>query len=260
MKISEVQQLLTAAYVDWSHVLINPQYIRSSTGIGPCITWTRRIPRMLDHPVMASHVSELFDEGQYTFQIIEDGSLIQMYYQYNSKGDELMAARLAFYSARTDEYKRTHLSSPAEIVTNTVPDISGFSAIGEAESTLDDMYEATASKVSPISFADGPVSWLRIEYEPRASRGILHHDCHMHLSAFPYSRFVVAGIPTPTQFIEFIMSFCYSQIYKEHRLTEKGLYANSTKITAINSTCFPIVDSVVFSQIAHFRIPTISKR
>jgi hypothetical protein len=214
---------------------------------------------MLDHPVMASHVSELFDEGQYTFQIIEDGSLIQMYYQYNSKGDELMAARLAFYSTRTDEHKRKYISSLSEIVTIALPGISGSSAIADAESTFDDIYEDTTSKVNPNFFADGPVSWLRIEYEPRAARGILHHDCHMHLSAFPYSRFVVAGVPTPIQFIEFIMSFCYSQIYKEHRLNEKGFYANSAKIASLNSPCFPIVDSVVFSQIAHFRIPTISK-
>lgn len=205
MKINEVHRLLTATYIDWSHILANPQYVRIDAREGSYISWNRRISRMLNHPVLASDIVQLVDDGQYTFQILEDGSVIQIYYKYEARSNELQSARLAFYSAKTD----------ASVISN---------------------------------------------YEPRDAKGVLHHDCHMHFSAFPYSRFVVAGVPTPAQFIEFVMAFCYPEFYKEHRLNTQGTYISEEKITAINSTSFAMTESIVFSQISHFRIPTVSDK
>lgn len=54
-----------------------------------------------------------------------------------------------------------------------------------------------------------PVSWLRIDYDPKRARGVLHHNSHIHLSGLPDSRFVVNGLLTPKQFIEFIMAYVY---------------------------------------------------
>ena len=255
MKINEVHQLLNAAYIDWSHFLINPRYIRSSTVTGPCITWNGRTPGIVDHPVLTSHISELLNKGQYTFLIAEDGSLIQIYYQYNRKGDTLTSARLAFYSAKPDEGKRIASSIQPE---RSMEEVSGLSITSETIDTKNkpaNSYEDIPSEIDLTSSHDAPVSWLRIEYETTAARGILHYDCHMHLSSFPYSRFIVAGIPSPAQFIEFIAAFCYPESYKNHRLDELGQYISSEKIDAVNATCFPLIYSTLFDQIAHFRIP-----
>ena len=255
MKINEVHHLLKSAYMDWSHFLANPNYIRSSTTTGPCITWSNRTPGIIKHPVLASHVSKLFNEGQYTFQIAEDGSLIQIYYQYNRKGDILTSARLAFYSARSNEQRTIDISNISEITLEEVSDAAILSEDIDIDNKLNDSYEDTTSDIDLTSLYDAPVSWLRIEYEPTAARGILHYDCHMHLSSFPYSRFIVAGIPSPAQFVEFIAAFCYPESYKNYRLDELGQYISSEKINAINSACFPLINSTFFDQIAHFRIP-----
>lgn len=232
MRINNAEALLRSAYVDWAGILINFRGIRKVMRGHQIITWTDRIPRILDNPIMASDIISLVEDGQYTFQIQDDGpnngSIIQIYYSYDKRGHELQSARLAYYSSETDD-QLINLRD---------------------ESEVDLGYEAPSSGLK-----DGPVSWLRIEYEPIASHGVLHHDCHMHLSAFPDSRFVVAGVPNPRQFIEFIMAFCFPKLYRTHRLNEQGLYINLANITSVNSTCFPIEESIVFNQIAHFRIP-----
>ena len=166
MRISEILSSVTSAYDDWSDFLANPQHIRRDNEVA----WRNFSPRVLDYPVLKSDVVRMAEERQYTFQIVEDGSLIQIHYFYNRKGDQILSANLAFYSA---------------ILNGTETTNNG----------------------------DEPVSWLRIDYAPEAARGVLHHDCHMHLSSFPDSRFVVAGLLTPKQFIELIMAFCYPESY-----------------------------------------------
>lgn len=245
MRISDVEGLLISTYIDWSKFIGNYRGVRKD----PVITWTDRIPRMLDHPVLAADVVSLADEGQYTFQVIHDGSLIQMYYCFDMHGSELQSARLAFYSAAIDDklfnaYKKSISIGP-------ISDIHL-----DLENVLDELNEVE-KETQFGGLKNGPVSWFRIEYDPEASMGILHHDCHLHLSAFPHSRFVVAGVPNPRQFVEFIMAFCYPQLYKRHRLNEQGRYVSLTKINSVNSSCFPLIESTLFSQIAHFRIPTV---
>ncbi len=100
------------------------------------------------------------------------------------------------------------------------------------------------------------VSWLRIDYDPYAeSKGILHHDCHLHLSSFPNSHFVVASVPTPKQFVELIATLFYPEIYKKHRkLDETGQYIDESKIKSVNTDCFPMIDNKIYNYIFHFCI------
>ncbi len=245
MRINDVEGLITSSYVDWFRFIGNSRGIRK----GSIITWTERAPRMLNHPVMASDVVSLADEGQYTFQVIHDGSLIQMYYSFDGQGIQLQSARLAFYSAVADNklinaYKRSI----------NVGTISDYEHEFGDESPLDEPDEVE-KETQFGGLRNGPVSWLRIEYDPQASMGVLHHDCHMHFSTFPSSRFVVAGVPNPRQFIEFIMALCYPELYRAHRLNKVGQYISLANINSVNSTCFPLIESAVFNQIAHFRIP-----
>ena len=245
MRINDIEGLLISAYMDWSSFIGNYRVARRDS----IITWTDRVPRMLDHPVMASDVVSLANDGQYTFQV-HDGSLIQMYYSFDRRGFQLQAARLAFYSAVVDNklinaYKRSI----------SVDTISDYEQEFNDEIALDEPDEVE-KETQFGGLKNGPVSWLRIEYAPQAAMGVLHHDCHIHFSTFPNSRFVVAGVPNPRQFIEFIMAFCYPELYRTHRLNNEGQYINLEKINSVNSTCFPLIEDAVFNQIAHFRIPT----
>jgi hypothetical protein len=81
----------------------------------------------------------------------------------------------------------------------------------------------------------------------------------MHLSSFPHSRLVVAGVPTPKQFIEFVMALCYPKIYETHRLDSRGQYHCEEYIKLINSSCVTLKDHLVFRQMAHLRIPILSE-
>jgi hypothetical protein len=241
VRISEIFSSVTSAYDDWSKFLTNPQHLR----IGNAVAWSSFAPFILDYPVLSSDVVRMTDDGQYTLQVIEDGSIIQIYYLYNRKEDQILSANLAFYSIQISERPSIHDIELDEVGSSAV---SATSEDGEAIENLP-MDEIVSGN------EDGPVSWLRIDYDPQNARGVLHHACHLHISAFPDSRFVVSGLPTPKQFIEFIMALCYPMSYKEHRLNEQWEYGDEKKIRSVNQPCVTLEDSDIYRQIAHFRVP-----
>jgi hypothetical protein len=199
VKISEVHSQLREVYIDWSRYIIDPQYARSTTDVGPCITWTGRAPIFLDHPVMASQIASLLAERQFTFRVYEDDSIFQIFYSFSRDGATLQTARLAFYSAIPDDkilsaYNLAY-NLGESVDTDTISNIEHELEDEEGPFELDRESEFDAQL---LGLTDGPVSWLRIEYDPQASKGLLHHDCHLHLSTFPHSRFVVAGVPGPS--------------------------------------------------------------
>lgn len=258
MKISEAQGLLRSVYIDWAHALANPNGIRRDSQI----TWDNYIPQVLKQPIMVSDVIDLFNKGQYTFQVIIDGSLIQMYYQYDTRGNELKSASLAFYSSvsydQLFDKDRNLMRLPITFQPDLETEGNDIDS-PDADFQLGVYGEGTLDVPKLGTLRDGPVSWLRIDYDPEHARGVLHHDCHMHLSAFPRARLVVAGVPTPKQFIEFIMALCYPEAYHAHRLDNSGQYINEGHIVTINSNCVPLTEHNVFRQMTHFRIPIISE-
>lgn len=251
MKINEARSLLNDTYIDWSrsHALANPHYIQKDAQI----TWENYIPGMLKLPIMASNVINLADTQQYTFQVPVDGSLIQIQYQYDPKGYELQSARLAFYTMASYEEEKLIESFSGSQREAPLIDITDRDI--ESEELFDEALDQ--NQLAPL--IDNPINWLRIDYDPQHTKGVLHHDCHMHLSAFPDSRLIVAGVPTPRQFIEFIMALCYPKIYEKHRLDSSGRYTNEKYIMMINSNCVPLREHNVFRQMAHLRIPIISE-
>lgn len=104
--------------------------------------------------------------------------------------------------------------------------------------------------------ADAPVSWLRIDFAPDDARGVLHHECHMHISGFSHARLAVLGVPTPRQFIEFIMALCYPHIYHKHRkLDEHGLYPDENTIININTPSIPLENTSLSRSMTHVCVP-----
>lgn len=207
MQINEVMGLLTSSRIDWGHVLANPRFIRN----GNTITWINSSNPMLGNPVLPEDIAELAEKGQYSFQVVADGSLIQIFYEFENNGSTLKSASLGYYNAGTTIY---------------APTIPNF------------------------------VNWLRFDYDPSAKlKGFLHHDCHLHLSYFPNSRLAVKGIPNPKQFIEFVMSACYPDIYRDHRLDTSGKFKDIAKQISINTPCIIPKEEDWYHHLTHLYVP-----
>lgn len=212
MKITDGLGLLQSVYIDWSEFIANPNFIRKDNSI----TWAKFQPKIIPYPILYSDVVSLIEEGQYTFQLTCDGSILQLHYLFNKKGDQIISANLAFYST---------------VILKT-------------------------SKNSKKLYDDGTVSWLRIDYDPESKRGVLHPACHMHLSSFPDTRFGLAGLPNPKQFVEFIMVSFYPEAYEAHRgLDKNGQYPSKEKIISLNNPFISVEGNEMLRYLTHFCVP-----
>ena len=232
MKISVVLQSVVASKNEWSKLLIASRHIRN----GFDVTWADRDAGIHNSVFRESTIRMMADNGQYTFLIV-DGSLIQLYYGFDRVTKKLKAANLAFYSASSESKPVDDEAQFAEFVVSPIDDTEVY---------------------------DPPVGWMRIDYDPTAiERGIIHHDCHLHLSAFPDARFIVSAVPSPRQFVELVFASVYPEEYKAHCLkladssssgSRNWTYKDPQRIENLNGDCLPIED-LVYKQLSHFRIP-----
>jgi hypothetical protein len=202
VKISDVFGSLVSVWTEWqdTQFLINRRFIRQ----GFVISWEDCTPEIMEEPIYLSHISDLFNRGQYTFQVGMDGSLIQIYYVFDKK-DVLSSANLAFYYAGNDPHTQ--------------------------------------------------IGWLRIDFDPSSYRGVLHPKCHMHISLFPNTRFIVDGVPSPKQFIEFIAAMCYPDVYQEKHTDQNGQFLDEKRVCAINSPYFHVEEPSLYQYLTHIKIP-----
>lgn len=254
MTIKNVFSSIKDAWIDWGSFLSNPRYIQreqkdeNNRVLYQEITWDKRNPdhRVTD-PITEAAVIELVNASQYSFQLQEDGSIFQLYYRFDRSGEKIENASLGFYLSNS--YKRTVNEEILLDEIAVLPSEDHNSILGTVIGAL----------------GNQPVGWIRIDFDPFAKeRGIVHHDCHMHISNFPNTRFIVSGIPTPRQFIEFVISSVYPDVYKTHCLTLEvdeendrriWKYADETRIRKVNSLCMPLDDNPIYNQLSYLRIP-----
>lgn len=222
MKINDALSMLRSLYFDWQHMLANPNFIRKDNQV----TWNNNKRIFLDEPITYDDVALLCDEKQYSFQLI-DGSLIQLYYSFDGRGKTVSSASLSYFA-----YKN------------------------ETSNQLDVDYEIDEKWKEEESLSDNLfASWVRLDYNPSEKRTVVHNDSHLHISSFPNSRLAVKGIPTPKQFVEFIIALCYPEVYKKHRLGLDGNYLDRRKMVQINRKKVPFPRSDVFQHITHIVVP-----
>lgn len=222
MTINEIHGMIQSVYDDWKKILVNPRFIRKNYEI----TWEGYESIFLDDPVRRKDVIVLSEKRQYSFQLVNDGSLLQLIYRFKDRGSVIESASLAYYS---------------------------YASEIEVKKIGDDL-EQEAPEYQDIT--DFP-SWFRIDYELGAGRGIIHHDTHLHFSGFSDSRCIVKGVPTPQQFVEFVIAFCYPSYYEEHRLNEDGSYKDLRKIQKINEKIVRTPISNVYQHMIHFATPGV---
>lgn len=222
MTANEIHSALLSVYMEWDTFLSNPRFTRNRNEI----SWQGYQRREFVDVITASFVSNLAEEGQYSLQVTKDGSIFQLYYRFDNRNRELVSANLAFLFSGN----------------NYVDD--------ETRVMADEMLTPTP---------DLDVGWIRIDYSNDASDdgGVTHPKCHMHLSHFPDARLIVDRVPNPKQFVEFIISICYPEEYKEKRLDEDGKHIDKSKMCTIND---PLPSDLNITEICtyspYLRIPT----
>lgn len=244
-RINDFLGSMREVYIDWSAYLVNPRYIRN----GLEVTWANRISGIRKEIIRESHVAEMSNTGQYSFQVLKDGSLIQLYYRFNRTGKHLVSASLSYFRAEAEKH-----SSHDEIFIDELE-------ILPADGVLRSESSETAFRRAE---SDYPIGWFRIDYAPEAQeRGVIHHDGHMHLSSFPNTRLMVNGIPSPAQFIEFVFASCYPDEYKMHRLNLESkdagkkvwVHRNPDSLKKVNRLCHQLPEDPVYLVLPHVHIP-----
>jgi hypothetical protein len=233
MRINDVVGQLVATYTEWSHVLANPRFVRK----GRLITWRDYSSAKVIVPSSHADVVKLYEAGQYSFQTT-DGSLLQLSYTYASSKDELTKARLAFYKVDQQSWETGESEDPDAVNELIAP-------------------ENSPNLEPPVVQRSISVAWLRLDYSPKTTSGVLHNSCHLHLGSFPSARVVVAGVPTPKQFVEFIIALCYPDIYRKHRLDNDGRYKEPERMETLNSEPVQLREDLTCRYLTHVRIPGV---
>lgn len=221
MKISEVFRSMTSTWIDWRKFLANPRYCQD----GNTVTWSNYNKGFFKGMSNAKDFYDLLDNKQYSFQVSKDGAIIQMYYAFNKAGRKLIAASLAFFGA------------PEEI----------------SEEVF--MEESETGAIEHLPLSTDFVPWLRIDFDPSAASGVLHGNCHLHTAGLPNFRILVRGVPTPSQFVEFVMALFYPESYRIHRLAESGHDSYVKKMRSINRRTIPFPKSEIFKFLMHINVP-----
>jgi hypothetical protein len=232
VRASDVVSDLTAAKIDWQDYLVNARFVRRDN----VISWYNYEKVWLGDHVSAGDFLSLVDNGQFSFQFAEDGSILQLMYEFDPTAEFLSRACLSFYGAPEN-------IGPGE------PEV-----VQLEEGKVDSFEEELEEPGRP--FVDSWNShWLRIDYDNEERTTLVHGVCHMHIGDWPRSRVLVRGVPGPAQFIEWIMALFYPDSYRKHRLDEKGKFANILQMQNVNRRTLFFEDHDFFKYMTHLFIP-----
>jgi hypothetical protein len=199
MTINEAFKQVQAGFIEWDGFFKDPNYTKSKLGV----SWHGASSLVLPDEVTIADLQMLAGRRQYSFRVSEDDSIFQIGYEFHKNG-KLSAARLAYY----------------QIPGGEVLDLSQEFSV-----------EPAGESGSELS-----VTWLRLDFTDNAAIRVGHTPCHLHLAGFREVRFSVFGVPSPSQFLEFVVSHFYPADYASRRLSQTGLFETYDRIDAINTT------------------------
>jgi hypothetical protein len=209
---------LSAAASDWRQFLWNPSFLR----IGDEILWTNYSPNPFDDPVSPEGLAKLRAAGQYSF-LLSDSSALQLQYRFANNGENLLGARLAFYKQPVGFAEESEGPSPAK------------------------------EQIVPLEEYSRPVEWIRLDFDPMAARPVIHPAAHFHVGGLTDARIAVCGVPTPRQFIEFIILTFYPEKFSARRVDPRGRLRPRDYSSRMNG--WPLVDRPDEPLLLHFRVP-----
>jgi hypothetical protein len=249
VRITDVVGDLVAARNEWHRLVANPRFIRRNLEV----TWKDYVPMRLGNVVSRQDFAMLVEDGQYSLQLAEDGSLLQFFYEFHSDG-HLVAANIAFYGAPAEERNEFADLDVDDQSRNDGDAASALTTAGAGDDG-DDEGDLTAAGADGRGIFPG-CRWLRIDYDPIARASVIHGLCHMHVSGLPDARFLVRGVPGPAQFIEWIMAIFYPQAYAGHRLDDQGAFTEQARIRRANQVYAAFEHNDHFRFMTHLCVPT----
>ncbi|MDE4907164.1 DUF2290 domain-containing protein [Methanogenium marinum] len=241
MNVSEVMSSLVATYNEWSNILVNTQYIRENNSI----TWRNHTPLMLPYIMHKNDLDLLEVKKQYTFQIIEDGSFIQIFYKFEKDNSTLIEARLAYYGNTPIPRSGDEWDQDGEDLELTFTH----------DTIMDELIDSDTFSQNSFYHDDFIVPWLRIDFSNEETECPLHHSCHMHIGLFGDARIPLTVVPSPRQFIEFIIAHFYPREYHLMRLDQDGKPKNKGQLRKINNPSFQKIISDNYDYLPHLNIP-----
>jgi hypothetical protein len=224
MEISEAHSSLIAAQAEWRHLLYEHNFIRKESEL----VWKYYDPDLCRTPTTPEQLVLLYERGQYSF-CFRDGSLAQLHYRFGPASGALSSARLSFYRRLPDEK-----DSDSELP--TAPESPELEA-----------------GVLPLDAPPGTVEWLRLDFDPRAASTLVHPACHLHVGGLSEVRIGVEGVPTPRQFLEFVVHAFYPDQYLEARTDEQGALSPPDALSRVNQETFSVDASG--HGVLHLRVP-----
>ncbi len=223
MLINDLFSSLISLQKDWKGIVLNPNFVRK----GWIISWSNFGSLSVGDNLTTRTILEWGKSRQYSFQL-DDGSLLQLYYEFQPGGEVLENASVAFYKFKDGQ-------------TQALEDIGEWT--GEeiwSDSDLED---------------DLLVPWVRVDCCPQHRRGVIHSAIHMHSNIGPSVRIPVNGFPTPKQFLEVIIAWFYPEKYASRHLDTSGGYENMGRVQAINRQSIPCFDDPNARRIVYLDMP-----
>jgi hypothetical protein len=216
MMPDETFRELTRCFSDWPGHLAN----KNITLRHNIISWANYVPRMTK-VISRETVSLLATDRQYSFQL-KDGSIVQMVYDFSTRGRELKSAMLAYYE--------------------NLP-----------EDDLDDEAEGEILPIEEDTQVWSP-RWLRLDFSPNGDGDSIHSHSHLHLSGFPETRISCAGVPGPRQFLESLLAWLYPEDYREFVLCREQEDLQQ-RLIDINRLCLHVTSRERFNSLLHLALP-----
>lgn len=226
--LSDFYSSLINSYVEWKSIFINPNYCRN----GKEITWNRRASQMMPVNSTIWDVIGLIENQQYSFQMSIDESIIQLYYKFTDE-DTISAANLAYYG--------------------TIPwgTIRWSDEDDSERNSQERVHDEIVSEVNCEY-----INWMRIDFDCASEKpSIIHHLAHMHLAGIPSGRIPFDTLPSPFQFIDFVIANYYPYHYRKARMSENGLLLKPRKIKRLSKHRVAVTSDDILPYAIHLSVP-----
>ena len=174
----------------------------------------------------------LIENQQYSFQVSIDESIIQLYYKFADE-DTIISANLAYYG--------------------TIP--WGLIQLIDEGDAKGNSPEQEQNQAAP-EIMNAYINWIRIDFDSACEKpSIIHHLAHMHMVGIPRGRIPFDSLPSPFQFIDFVIANYYPDHYREVRMNENGLLLKPSKIKKLSKHHVSVASDDVLPYAVHLSVP-----
>lgn len=248
MKINETFSDLRSAWVEWRSYLANQNFVR----VNNTLEWPQFERVWTGDAVTVADLRALAEKRQWSFQIAEDGGLVQLRYHFGVDG-ELEEATVGYYGRiPSEDGDDAEVHEAEEVALDTgrfERGTEGGEAVGDQEVSLE-LYPYEGLGIDyEIARA------VRIDYAREDLTHPTHHTCHMHLGGYPSTRICVSRVPTPRQFLELVFVLFYPDSFRKHRLSDTNEFKNQAHVRTIYAVGFADGLGAMAQLVPHLFVP-----